>query len=194
MFGLALENLFDQIQEGEVRELKLVLKTDVHGSLEAISDSLLKLSISEVKVNLLHSGTGAITETDVILASASNAIVIGFNVRADAKVQELAEQENVDIRYYDVIYQLLDDIRAAIVGMLKPVFKENVIGRAEVRQTFHVPKLGMIAGCSVLDGRVERNAKARVLREQVTVYDGRISSLKRFKDCLLYTSPSPRDS
>lgn len=179
---VTLENLFDQIQEGEVRELKLVLKTDVHGSLEAISDSLLKLSISEVKVSLLHSGTGAITETDVMLASASNAIVIGFNVRADAKVQELAEQENVDLRYYDVIYQLLDDIRAAIVGMLKPVFKENVIGRAEVRQTFHVPKLGMIAGCSVLDGRVERNAKARVLREQVTVYDGRISSLKRFKD------------
>ncbi|MHC1730233.1 MAG: translation initiation factor IF-2 [Syntrophobacteraceae bacterium] len=179
---VTLENLFDQIQEGEVRELKLVLKTDVHGSLEAISDSLLKLSISEVKVNLLHSGTGAITETDVMLASASNAIVIGFNVRADTKVQELAEQENVDLRYYDVIYQLLDDIRAAIVGMLKPVYKENVMGRAEVRQTFHVPKLGMIAGCSVLDGRIERNAKARVLREQVTVYDGKISSLRRFKD------------
>jgi translation initiation factor IF-2 len=179
---ITLENLFDQIQEGEVKELKLVLKTDVHGSMEAISDSLLKLSVSEVSVNIIHSGTGAITESDVMLASASNAIVIGFNMRPDAKVQELADQEKVDLRYYDVIYQLLDDIRSAIVGMLKPIFKENVIGRAEVRQTFQVPKLGMIAGCAVLDGRVERNAKARVLREQVVIYDGKIGSLRRFKD------------
>ncbi len=179
---VTLENLFSQIQEGEVKELKLIVKTDVHGSLEAIVDSLVKLSTSEVKVNIIHSSTGGITETDVMLASASNAIVIGFNVRSDAKVQELAEQESVDIRYYDVIYQLLDDIRSAIVGMLKPIYKENVIGRAEVRQTFHVPKMGMIAGCSVLDGRVERNARARVLRDNVIVYDGKISSLRRFKD------------
>ncbi len=179
---ITLENLFDQIQEGEVKELKLILKTDVHGSLEAISDSLLKLSVSEVKVTIIHSGTGAITETDVMLAAASEAIVIGFNIRSDSKVQELADLENVDIRYYDVIYQLIDDIKAAVVGMLKPTLKENVIGRAEVRQTFHVPKIGMIAGCSVLDGRVERNAKARVLRDNVIVYDGKISSLKRFKD------------
>lgn len=179
---ITLENLFDQIQEGEVKELQLIVKTDVHGSLEAIVDSLLKLSTSEVKVNIIHSGTGAITETDVMLGSASNAIVIGFNVRSDAKVQELAEQESVDVRFYDVIYQLIDDIRSAIVGMLKPIYKENVIGRAEVRQTFHVPKLGMIAGCSVLDGRVERNARARVLRDSVIVYDGKISSLRRFKD------------
>ena len=179
---VTLENLFNQIQEGEVKELKLIVKTDVHGSLEAIVDSLVKLSTSEVKVNIIHSGTGAVTETDVMLASASNAIVIGFNVRSDTKVQELAEQEAVDVRYYDVIYQLLDDIRSAIVGMLKPIYKENVIGRAEVRQTFHVPKIGMIAGCSVLDGRVERNARTRVLRDNVIVYDGRISSLRRFKD------------
>jgi translation initiation factor IF-2 len=179
---ITLENLFDQIQEGEVKELKLILKTDVHGSLEAIADSLLKLSISEVNVNIIHSGTGAITETDVMLASASNAIVIGFNMRSDAKVQELAEQEKVDLRYYDVIYQLLDDIKSAIVGMLKPIYKENVIGRAEVRQTFQVPKLGMIAGCAVLDGRVERNSRARVLRDQVIVYDGKVGSLRRFKD------------
>jgi translation initiation factor IF-2 len=179
---ITLENLFDQIQDGEVKELKLILKTDVHGSMEAIADSLLKLSTSEVKVNIIHSGTGAITETDVMLASASNAIVIGFNVRSDQKVTDLAEQESVDVRYYDVIYQLLDNIRSAIVGMLKPIYKENVIGRAEVRQTFHVPKLGMIAGCSVLDGRVERNARARVLRDNVIVYDGKISSLRRFKD------------
>jgi translation initiation factor IF-2 len=179
---ITLENLFNQIQEGEVKELKLIVKTDVHGSLEAIVDSLLKLSTSEVKVNIIHSGTGAVTETDVMLASASNAIVIGFNVRSDAKVQELTEQESVDVRYYDVIYQLLDDIRSAIVGMLKPIYKENVIGRAEVRQTFHVPKIGMIAGCSVIDGRVERNARARVLRDNVIVYDGKIGSLRRFKD------------
>ncbi len=179
---ITLENLFTQIQEGEVKELKLIVKTDVQGSLEAIIDSLLKLSTSEVKINIIHNGTGAITETDVMLASASNAIVIGFNIRSDAKVQELADQETVDIRFYDVIYQLLDDIRSAIVGMLKPIYKENVIGRAEVRQTFHVPKIGMIAGCSVLDGHVERNARARVLRDNVVVYDGKISSLKRFKD------------
>ncbi len=179
---VTLENLFTQIQDGEVRELKLIVKTDVHGSLEAIVDSLVKLSTSEVKVNIIHSGTGAITETDVMLGSASTAIVIGFNVRADAKVNELADQESVDVRYYDVIYQLLDDIRSAIVGMLKPIYKENVIGRAEVRQTFHVPKMGMIAGCSILDGRVERNARARVLRDNVVVYDGKINSLRRFKD------------
>jgi translation initiation factor IF-2 len=179
---VTLENLFNQIQEGEVKELKLIVKTDVHGSLEAIMDSLVKLSTSEVKVNIIHSGTGAVTETDVMLASASNAIVIGFNVRSDTKVQELTDLESVDVRYYDVIYQLLDDIRSAIVGMLKPIYKENVIGRAEVRQTFHVPKIGMIAGCSVLDGRVERNARARVLRDNVIVYDGKIGSLRRFKD------------
>ncbi|MGC9194582.1 MAG: translation initiation factor IF-2 [Syntrophobacteraceae bacterium] len=179
---ISLENLFAQIQDGEVKELKIIVKTDVQGSLEAIVDSLLKLSTSEVKINIIHNGAGAITETDIMLASASTAIVIGFNIRSDAKVQELAEQEAVDIRYYDVIYQLLDDIRSAVVGMLKPIYKENVIGRAEVRQTFHVPKMGMIAGCSVLDGRVERNARARVLRDNVVVFDGKISSLRRFKD------------
>ncbi|MDR3568535.1 MAG: translation initiation factor IF-2 [Syntrophobacteraceae bacterium] len=179
---ITLENLFNQIQEGEVKELKLIVKTDVQGSMEAIVDSLLKLSTSEVKINIIHSGTGAITETDVMLGSASNAILIGFNTRSDGKVQELADQEKVDIRFYDVIYQLLDDIRSAIVGMLKPIYKENVLGRAEVRQTFHVPKMGMIAGCSVLDGHVERNARARVLRDNVVVYDGKIGSLRRFKD------------
>ncbi len=179
---VTLESLFDQIQEGEIKELNLILKTDVHGSQEAISDSLRKLSTAEVKVNLIHNATGAITESDILLASASNAIVIGFNVRADAKVQELAEQEKVDVRYYDVIYQLLSDVRDAMEGMLEPVYQENVLGRAEVRQTFQVPKFGMIAGCYVTDGRVERNAKVRVLRDQVVVYDGKVSSLKRFKD------------
>jgi len=179
---VTLESLFEQIQEGEIKELNLILKADVHGSLEAITDSLLKLSTPEVKVSLIHFGTGAVTETDVMLASASNAIVIGFNVRSETKVQELADQENVDVRYYDVIYQLLSDVKDAMVGMLEPVFKENVIGRAEVRQTFHVPKIGMIAGSFVLEGRVERNAKCRVLRDHVVTYDGKISSLRRFKD------------
>jgi translation initiation factor IF-2 len=179
---VTLESLYDQIKVGEIKDLNVILKTDVHGSLEAITDSLLKLSTSEVKVNLIHSATGAITESDIMLASASNAIVIGFNVRADAKVTEIADQEKVDVRYYDVIYQILSDIRDAMVGMLEPVYQEHVIGRAEVRQTFHVPKIGTIAGCFVLDGRVERNAKVRVLRDQVVIYDGKISSLKRFKE------------
>lgn len=179
---VTLESLYDQIKVGEVKELNVVLKTDVHGSLEAITDSLTKLSTPEVKVNLIHSATGAISETDVMLASASNAIVIGFNVRADAKVQEIADQEQVDLRYYDVIYQILSDIKDAMVGMLEPVYQEHVIGRAEVRQTFHVPKIGTIAGSYVLDGRVERNAKVRVLREQVVIYDGKLNSLKRFKE------------
>jgi translation initiation factor IF-2 len=179
---VSLENLFDQIKEGEIKELPIILKTDVHGSQEAISDSLIKLSTQEVKINLIHNATGAITETDVMLASASKAIIIGFNVRADAKVQELAEQERVDIRYYDIIYQLLNDVKDAMVGMLEPVYQESVLGRAEVRQTFHVPKIGIIAGCYVLDGRVERGARVRALREQVVMYDGKIGSLRRFKD------------
>ena len=179
---VTLESLFEQIQEGEIKELNVILKADVHGSLEAINESLLKLSTSEVKVNLIHTATGAITETDIMLASASNAIVIGFNLRADAKVQELAQQERVDLRFYDIIYQLLNDITDAMVGMLEPTYKENILGRAEVRQTFHVPKFGTIAGSYVLDGRVERNARVRVLREQAVIYDGKMNSLKRFKE------------
>jgi translation initiation factor IF-2 len=179
---VTLESLFEQIQEGEIKELNLILKADVHGSLEAISDSLRKLSTPEVKVNLIHTATGAISESDVLLASASNAIVIGFNLRADQKVQELAEQEKVDMRYYDVIYQLLSDVRDAMEGLLEPVYQEHVLGRAEVRQTFHVPKFGTIAGCSVNDGRIERNARMRVLRDQIVVYDGKLGSLRRFKD------------
>jgi translation initiation factor IF-2 len=179
---VTLEKLYEQIREGAIKDLNVIVRTDVQGSLEAITESLVKLSTAEVKVNVIHSATGAITETDIMLASASNAIVIGFNVRADAKVQELAEQENVDVRYYDVIYQILSDIRDAMVGMLEPVYQENVMGRAEVRQVFTVPKIGAVAGCWVLDGRVERSGKVRVLRDQVVIYDGRIGSLRRFKD------------
>ncbi|HBD08368.1 MAG TPA: translation initiation factor IF-2, partial [Syntrophobacteraceae bacterium] len=179
---VTLEHLYEQIRDGAIKELNVIVRTDVQGSLEAITESLTKLSTADVKVNVIHSATGAMTETDVMLASASNAFVIGFNVRADAKVQELADNEKVDVRYYDVIYQILSDVRDAMVGMLEPVYQESVMGRAEVRQVFTVPKMGTIAGCSVLDGRVERGAKVRVLRDQVVVYDGRIGSLRRFKD------------
>ncbi len=179
---VTLEHLYEQIRDGAIKELNVIVRTDVHGSLEAITESLIKLSTADVKVNVIHNATGAITETDIMLASASNAIVIGFNVRADAKVQELADNEKVDVRYYDVIYQILSDVRDAMEGMLEPVYQESVMGRAEVRQTFTAPKIGTIAGCSVLDGRVERGAKVRVLRDQVVVYDGRIGSLRRFKD------------
>ena len=179
---VTLEKLYEQIQQGAIKEVNVVLKVDVQGSLEAISDSLAKLATQDVKVQLIHAGTGAITESDIMLATASNAIVIGFNVRADGKVADLAEQEKVDVRYYDVIYQIMSDMKDAMVGMLEPTYRESVLGRAEVRQTFHVPKIGMIAGCYVLDGAMLRNARVRVLRDQVVVYDGKLGSLKRFKD------------
>jgi len=179
---VTLEKLYEQIRDGQIKEINVILKTDVQGSLEAIRDSLLKLSTPEVKVSLIHAGTGAISESDVMLASASNAIIIGFNVRADAKTQELAEQEKVSIRYYDVIYQILDDIKDAMVGLLEPQYREEILGRAEVRQTFHISRIGTVAGCYVTEGKVERNAKARLVRDGIQVWDGKISSLKRFKD------------
>ena len=179
---VTLEKLYEQIRDGQIKEINVILKTDVQGSLEAIRDSLLKLSTPEVKVSLIHAGTGAVSESDIMLASASNAIIIAFNVRADAKAQELAEQEKVSIRYYDVIYQILDDIKDAMVGLLEPQYQEQIVGRAEVRQTFHISRIGTVAGCYVTDGKVERNAKVRILRDGVVVWDGKISSLKRFKD------------
>jgi translation initiation factor IF-2 len=179
---VSLDDLFQKIKEGEVKELNLVLKADVQGSIEAISDSLAKLGTEEVKLKIIHSSTGAISETDVMLASASGAIIIGFNVRANPRVTELAGKEKVDIRYYDVIYNLIQDIKLAMAGLLEPVYKENVIGRATVKEAFHIPKVGTVAGCSVTDGRVERNARARLLRDEVVVFDGKIASLRRFKD------------
>jgi len=179
---VSLDDLFQKIKEGEVKELNLVLKADVQGSIEAISDSLSKLATEEVKLKIIHSSTGAISETDVMLASASGAIIIGFNVRANPRVTELAEKEKVDIRYYDVIYNLIQNIRSAMAGLLAPVLKENVIGRATVKEVFHIPKVGAVAGCSVTDGRVERNARSRLLRDEVVVFDGKIASLRRFKD------------
>ncbi|MBW1999819.1 MAG: translation initiation factor IF-2 [Deltaproteobacteria bacterium] len=179
---VSLDDLFQRIKEGEVKELNIVIKADVQGSLEALSDSLLKLGTDEVKLKIIHSSTGAITESDVMLASASGAIIIGFNVRANPRVREIVEREKVDVRYYDVIYNVIKDIRAAMSGLLEPIRKENVMGRAEIKETFHVPRVGAVAGCYVTDGRVERNAKVRLLRDEVVIYDGKLSSLKRFKD------------
>jgi translation initiation factor IF-2 len=179
---VSLDDLFEKIKDGEVKELNIILKADVQGSIEAVSDSLTKLSTEEVKLKIIHASTGGITETDVMLASASGAIIIGFSVRANPRVMEVAEREKVDIRYYDVIYDAIKDIRLAMSGLLEPVYKENVIGRADIKEVFHVPKIGAVAGCQVTDGRVERNARARLLRDDVVVFDGKLASLRRFKD------------
>jgi translation initiation factor IF-2 len=179
---ISLDDLFDRIKEGEIKELNLILKADVQGSIEALSDSLLKLSTEEVKVKIIHSSTGAITETDVMLASASGAIIIGFNVRANPRVTDVAAKEKVDIRYYDVIYNVIKDIQMAMAGLLEPIYRENIIGRADIKQIFHVPKVGTVAGCYVTDGHIERNANVRLLRDDVVVFDGKIASLRRFKD------------
>jgi len=179
---ISLDKLFERMAEGEVQELRVVLRADVQGTLEAFAKAAEELSTKDIKVRVLHEGTGTITESDILLASASEAIIIGFNVRPTVKVKELAVKENVDVRSYDVIYHALDDIRKAMVGMLEPTYQEDVIGTAEVRETFNVPKVGTIAGCGVLDGKIQRNAGVRVLRDGVVVYTGKISSLKRFKD------------
>lgn len=179
---LSFDQLFNQIQEGKIKNFNIILKGDVQGSLEAIKQSLLRLSNDEVHLNIIHDGVGAISETDVMLASASNAIIIGFNVAADAKARTLATKEKVEIRIYRVIYDLLDDIGAAIKGMLAPKVEEIILGRAEVRQVFKVPGAGMIAGSYVLEGKVTRNAQVRIIRNGTIINDDRISSLKRFKD------------
>ncbi|RZQ56472.1 translation initiation factor IF-2 [Pseudidiomarina tainanensis] len=177
-----LENMFANMAEGDVKELNVVLKSDVQGSLEAIADSLVKLSTDEVKVNIIGSGVGGITETDASLASASNAIVVGFNVRADASAKRVIEQEAVDLRYYSVIYDLIDEVKAAMGGMLAPEFKQQIIGLAEVRDVFKSPKIGAIAGCMVTEGVVKRSAPIRVLRDNVVIFEGELDSLRRFKD------------
>ena len=177
-----LDDLFNQISEGQVKELNIIIKADVQGSVEAVKQSLERLSNDEVKVKVIHGGVGAITETDVNLASASNDIIIGFNVRHDNNVRDLAEHEKVDIRLYRVIYNAIEDIQAAMKGMLAPKFKENVLGRCTVRQTFRVSGVGTVAGCYVTDGKIQRNAQIRLLRDNVVVHEGKIDSLKRFKD------------
>jgi translation initiation factor IF-2 len=169
-------------ERAEIPELNLVVKSDVQGSLGALTDSLLKLPQDEVRINIVHGAAGGITEQDVSLAMASNAIVIGFNVRPDARARELAEKEGVDIRLYRVIYDAIDEVKSALSGMLKPEERETVLGDAEVRQTFRVPRLGVIAGCYVRQGTIRRNGLARLVRDGVVVYEGKVGSLRRFKD------------
>ncbi|MDD4264361.1 MAG: translation initiation factor IF-2 [Firmicutes bacterium] len=179
---VSLDDLFAQIQSADIKDLKLLIKADVQGSAEAIKQSLEKLSNEEVRVQAIHSGVGAISESDINLASASNAIIVGFNVRPDSIAKKAAEREKVDVRLYRVIYDAVDDIEKALKGMLEPVFREEVIGHAEVRTVFKVPKVGNIGGSYVLDGKILRSASARVLRDNVVIYEGELGSLKRFKD------------
>ncbi len=180
--ALTLDEVFARIAEGKVQDLNLIVKADVQGSLEALSDALLKIQHPEVKVRVIHSGVGGINESDIMLAAASSAIIIGFNVRPGAAAQTLAESEGVDVRTYRVIYKVTEDITAALVGMLKPEYEEVVLGQAEVRATFKASKLGTIAGCMVTRGTITRNANIRVLRDDVVVHDGKMSSLKRFQE------------
>ncbi|MCI0443785.1 translation initiation factor IF-2 [bacterium] len=179
---LSLDQLFNKIQQGEIRELPIIIKADVQGSLEVLSDTLTKLGTSEVKIKIIHSGTGAITLSDVLLAEASNAIIIGYNVRPEPKARELAEKEKVDIRTHTVIYNITAEIRSALEGLLQPTIKEVFLGSAEVRDTFRIPKVGTIAGCYVSSGKITRSASVRLVRDHVVTYEGKISSLKRFKD------------
>jgi len=178
---ITLEQLYQRIKEG-AKELNVILKADVQGSLEALTEALHKLSTDEIKLKLIHSSTGAITETDVMLASASDAIILGFRVRPDARVVEIAGKEGVEIKLYDIIYNAINDVRAAMEGLLEPEFREVVQGRAEVRETFRIVKVGTVAGCYVTDGKIPRSAGVRLVRDGVVVYDGKIASLKRFKD------------
>jgi translation initiation factor IF-2 len=177
-----LENVFEQMEEGRIASLNIVLKADVQGSVEALNDALTKLSTGEVKVTIVASGVGGITESDVNLAVASEAILVGFNVRANAQAKRLVEEQGVDLHYYSVIYDVVDEVKKALTGMLAPEFKEQIIGLAEVRDVFRSPKFGAIAGCMVVEGVVKRNNPIRVLRDNVVIYEGELESLRRFKD------------
>ena len=179
---ITLDNLFSQIAEGESKDLNLIVKADVQGSVEAVTASLEKLSNEEVRVKVIHGGVGTVTESDILLASASNALIIGFNVRPDNKTMESAKTNDVDIRLYRVIYQAIEEVEAAMKGMLAPKFKENILGHAEIRNTFKVSGVGTIAGCYVLDGKIVRNSEVRIVRDGVVIYEGALNSLKRFKD------------
>jgi len=179
---MSLEDLFAKVQTGEAKELALIIKADVQGSVEAVQAALEKLSTSQVRVQVLHSGVGGITETDVMLASASNGVILGFNVRPDTKAREIAEHEGVEIKVYQVIYSAVEDIKLAMEGLLEPTLKEKYLGRAEVRQVFTISKVGTVAGCYVVDGKIVRNANVRLLRDSVIQYEGKLASLKRFKD------------
>jgi translation initiation factor IF-2 len=177
-----LENMFEQMAEGETKSLAIVLKADVQGSQEALGHALMKLSTDEVKVQIVHSAVGGISESDVNLAAASNAVIIGFNTRADQGARKTAENNGVDIRYYNIIYDAVDDVKAAMTGMLTPDKKEEIIGNVEIRQVYRISKVGAVAGCMVLDGVVRRGAGVRLLRENVVIWTGELDTLKRFKD------------
>lgn len=180
--SVTLEQLFSQIQAGEIKELNLILKGDVQGSVGALTQSLEKLQTENVKVRIIHAGVGTVTESDIMLASTTNAIIIGFNVRPSTNISAMAEREKVEIRTYRVIYEIIDDIEAALKGMLDPIFKEVVMGKIEIRETFKVPGIGNIGGAYVLEGKVQRNAQIRLVRDGIVIHEGKISSLKRFKD------------
>lgn len=179
---LTLDELFKKFEEGEVKELPLILKADVQGSVEVLQDILPRLGTERIKIKIIHSGTGTITESDVLLASASNAIIIGFNVKPSSKILEMAKQEKVEIRSYNIIYQLTEDIRRALEGMLEPVRREVYLGKAEIRRVFQIPKVGAVAGCYVLDGKIARNAEVKVMRKEEEIHRGRIASLRRVKE------------
>lgn len=179
---VSLEDLYSQVKEGKIQELPIIIKADVQGSIEALRNTLEKLSTDEIKVRVIHGGVGAVTETDISLAAASNAVVIGFNVRPDNNAQVLAEKEKVYVKTYRVIYHAVDDVKAAMIGMLSPDIKEVILGRVEIRQTYKVSAVGTIAGCYVLSGKITRNAEIRVLRDGVIIHEGKLASLKRFKD------------
>jgi len=179
---VSLDQLFEKMKAGDVEELSVIVKADVQGSVEAVRDTLEKLSTDACKLNVIHTGVGGISESDITLATASNAIVLGFNVRPETKAKTLAETEKVDIRLYSVIYDAVNDIRDAMEGLLAPTLKEHELGRVEVRDTFHVSRVGTIAGCFVVDGKIVRNAQTRLVRDSVVIWEGKLSSLKRFKD------------
>jgi translation initiation factor IF-2 len=179
---MSLDHLFEQIKQGDIKELRVILKSDVQGSNEVLTKTLTELSTEKVKVKVIHTATGAVNDSDVLLASASNAIIVGFNVRPERTASLLAKKEQVDIRLYTVIYNVTQEIRDAMLGLLEPTFKEEFLGRAEVRTTFKVPKAGVIAGCSVQEGHILRNGEVRLLRDNVVIHEGKISSLRRFKD------------
>jgi translation initiation factor IF-2 len=178
----SLESLFERLQQGDVKDLNLIIKADVHGSIEALSEALTKLSNQEVKVNVVHAATGTISESDVSLATVSQAIIIGFNVRPTPKVQALAAEENVDMRFYTVIYDVINDVKSAMTGLMASRYEERFLGSAEVREVFMIPKIGAVAGSYVTDGWVERGRNLRLVRDGVVVFEGKNSSLRRFKD------------
>jgi len=179
---VTLEDLFDQIKEGEIKELNIIVKGDVNGSVEAVKQSLENISNDEVRVRVIHGAVGAITESDVMLAAASNAIIVGFNVRPDVGARAFAETHKVDMRMYRIIYEAIEEIEAAMKGMLAPTFKEKILGHAEIRAVFKVSSVGTIAGCYVQDGKIQRNSSVRIVRDGIVVHEGMLNSLKRFKE------------